>query len=144
MKLTAKGRYAVMAVADLAKYGRSGPVSLTEISLRQGISLSFLEQIFGRLRKAGVVHSSRGAKGGYTLADPTGSVTLDMIITAVDEQVRAHGCDPAKRAGCTGTNAKCLTHDLWGALESHIGEFLSRVTVADVIDDKSFAVEAAQ
>ena len=144
MKLTAKGRYAVMAVADLAKHGQSGPVSLSEISLRQGISLSFLEQIFGRLRRAGVVQSSRGAQGGYALTEPANSVTLDQIIAAVDEQVRAHGCDPAKRAGCTGTNAKCLTHDLWGALESHIGDFLSRVTVADVVEGKSFALEAAQ
>ncbi|WP_026147695.1 RrF2 family transcriptional regulator [Robiginitomaculum antarcticum] len=144
MKLTAKGRYAVMAVADLAKFGAGDPVSLSEISMRQGISLSFLEQIFGGLRRAGLVESSRGAQGGYALARPAATVTLDQIIAAVDEQVRAHGCDPTKRAGCTGGNAKCLTHDLWGALESHIGEFMSRISVADVVDGRAFALEAAQ
>ena len=143
MKLTAKGRYAVMAVADLASQGVGVRVSLSEISERQGISLSFLEQLFGKLRRAGVVESHRGAAGGYSLSTSASRLTLKEIITAVDEDIRAHGCDPESRLACTGMTGKCLTHGLWGALESHIEAFLSDITVDDVVNQRFPVMESA-
>ena len=136
MKLTAKGRYAVMAVADMAAQGISVRSSLTEISQRQGISLSFLEQLFGKLRRAGIVESHRGAMGGYVLADKAADLTLEKIIFAVDEDIKAHGCTPETKIACTGKTDRCLTHNLWGALEDHIEQFLASITVQDVIDGR--------
>ena len=136
MKLTAKGRYAVMAVADMAAQGASARSSLTEISQRQGISLSFLEQLFGKLRRAGIVDSHRGASGGYVLAEKASDLTLEKIIFAVDEDIKAHGCTPEKKLSCTGSSDKCLTHNLWGALENHIEQFLASITVQDVVDGR--------
>ena len=136
MKLTAKGRYAVMAVADMAAQGASARSSLTEISQRQGISLSFLEQLFGKLRRAGIVESSRGAMGGYVLADKAANLTLEKIIFAVDEDIKAHGCTPEAKVACTGRTDRCLTHNLWGALEDHIEQFLASITVQDVVDGR--------
>ena len=146
MKLTAKGRYAVMAVADMAAQGTSIRSSLADISLRQGISLSFLEQLFGKLRRAGIVESSRGAKGGYVLAISAPELTLDRIIFAVDEDIKAHGCTPEAKIACTGKTDKCLTHNLWGALENHIESFLASVTVQDVVDGRlpATTLEAAE
>lgn len=135
MKLTAKGRYAVMAMADLAAQGEVVRSSLSEISERQGISVTFLEQLFGKLRRAGLVESVRGAQGGYTLKVPATELTLDRIIYAVDIDIKAHGCTPQDRVGCTGKTDRCLTHNLWGALENHIESFLASVTVADVVSD---------
>lgn len=137
MKLTAKGRYAVMAVADMAVYqSQAGVVSLSAIAERQGISLAFLEQLFVKIRRAGLVASERGARGGYImLADPS-KLTLDKIIAAVDEDIRVHGCSPQTRTSCTGRSDKCLTHSLWGALEAHIVSFLAGITVQDVIDGR--------
>ena len=134
MKLTAKGRYAVMAVADLAAQGGGAQASLSEIGLRQGISVTFLEQLFGKLRRAGLVESKRGASGGYRLAVAAQDLTLEKIIFAVDEDIKAHGCTPETKMACTGQTGKCLTHNLWGALESHIEQFLASITVQDVID----------
>ena len=136
MKLTAKGRYAVMAVADMAAQGASVRSSLSDISARQNISLSFLEQLFGKLRRAGIVESSRGASGGYVLTTPATDMTLDQIIFAVDEDIKAHGCTPEAKIACTGKTDKCLTHNLWGALENHIEQFLASVTVQDVVDGR--------
>ena len=136
MKLTAKGRYAVMAVADMAAQGISVRSSLTEISQRQGISLSFLEQLFGKLRRAGIVESHRGAMGGYVLADKAADLTLEKIIFAVDEDIKAHGCTPEAKIACTGKTDRCLTHNLWGALEDHIEQFLASITVQDVVDGR--------
>ena len=136
MKLTAKGRYAVMAVADMAAQGASMRSSLTEISKRQGISLSFLEQLFGKLRRAGIVESQRGAAGGYILADKAANLTLEKIIFAVDEDIKAHGCTPEAKIACTGKTDRCLTHNLWGALEDHIEQFLASITVQDVVDGR--------
>lgn len=133
MKLTAKGRYAVMAVADLAAQGPDMTVSLGDISTRQGISLSFLEQLFGKLRRAGLVDSQRGPSGGYRLLTTPESLTLDKVIFAVDEDIKAHGCTPEAKIACTGKSTKCQTHNLWGALENHIEQFLASVTVADVL-----------
>jgi Rrf2 family iron-sulfur cluster assembly transcriptional regulator len=136
VKLTAKGRYAVMAVADMAAQGTSARSSLTEISQRQGISLSFLEQLFAKLRRAGLVESQRGAAGGYVLAEAASDLTLERIIFAVDEDIKAHGCTPEKKLSCTGSSDKCLTHNLWGALEHHIEQFLASITVQDVVDGR--------
>ena len=136
MKLTAKGRYAVMAVADMAAQGASVRSSLTEISQRQGISLSFLEQLFAKLRRAGIVESHRGAAGGYVLAEKAADLTLEKIIFAVDEDIKAHGCTPEAKIACTGKTDRCLTHNLWGALEDHIEQFLASITVQDVVDGR--------
>ena len=125
-----------MAVADMAAQGSSTRSSLTEISRRQGISLSFLEQLFGKLRRAGLVESSRGASGGYVLTAPAAEMTLDRIIFAVDEDIKAHGCTPEAKIACTGKTDKCLTHNLWGALENHIEQFLASVSVQDVVDGR--------
>jgi len=150
VKLTAKTRYAVMAVADMAAQtladGTVMRSSLADISRRQGISLSFLEQLFGKLRRAGIVESSRGAHGGYVLAVSAPDLTLDRIIFAVDEDIKAHGCTPEAKVACTGRTDKCLTHNLWGALENHIEQFLASVTVQDVVDGRLpvSALEAAE
>lgn len=126
------------AIADLAAQsaGSDAPVRvrLSEISERQGLSHAFLEQVFADLRRAGLVDSKRGPKGGYALTKSAGEVALSEIILAVDEEVRAHGCRPEQRLGCTGRTARCLTHNLWGALEDHIGGFLETVTVQMVVD----------
>ena len=144
VKLTAKGRYAVMAVADMAAQGVDMRSSLTEISQRQGISLSFLEQLFGKLRRAGIVESQRGAMGGYVLADKAANLTLEKIIFAVDEDIKAHGCTPEAKIACTGKTDRCLTHNLWGALEDHIEQFLASITVQDVVDGRFPVLEAAE
>jgi len=136
VKLTAKGRYAVMAVADLAAQGEGAQSSLSEIGTRQGISVTFLEQLFGKLRRAGLVQSQRGASGGYRLALAANALTLEKIIFAVDEDIKAHGCSPETKLACTGKTDKCLTHNLWGALENHIEQFLASITVQDVVDGR--------
>ncbi|MGB6231237.1 MAG: Rrf2 family transcriptional regulator [Litorimonas sp.] len=134
MKLSAKGRTAVTAVADLAAVGPGARVRLSEIAERQGLSQSFLEQVFGDLRRAGLVDSKRGPKGGYALTRTADEVRVSDVIAAVEEEVRAKGCNAATVIGCTGRTAKCLTHSLWGALEDHIGGFLSSVTLQNVVD----------
>ncbi len=135
-----------MAVADVAAQGPESVVSLSDISARQGISLSFLEQLFAKIRRAGLVESQRGALGGYKMTMPATELTLDRIIFAVDEDIKAHGCTPETKLACTGRTDKCLTHNLWGALESHIENFLAGITVQDVIDGRLpvAGLEAAQ
>ena len=134
-----------MAVADMAAQssgeGASARSSLTEISQRQGISLSFLAQLFGKLRRAGIVESHRGAAGGYVLVEKAADLTLEKIIFAVDEDIKAHGCTPEAKIACTGKTDRCLTHNLWGALENHIEQFLASITVQDVVDGR-FPVSA--
>lgn len=136
MKLTAKGRYAVMAMVDLAAQGEAACESLQSISSRQNISVSFLEQIFAKLRRAGMVESRRGMAGGYALSAAPNAISLEKIIFAVDEDIKAHGCTPEAKIACTGGTERCLTHNLWGALESHIENFFSDVTLQDVIDGR--------
>ena len=126
----------MMAVADLAAQGTDARASLAEISARQGISVSFLEQLFAKLRRAGLVESTRGAAGGYTLATPARFLTLEKIIDAVDENIKAHGCTPETKIACTGKSGRCITHNLWGALETHIEQFLAGITVQDVVDGR--------
>ena len=133
MKLTSKGRYAVMAMADLAKTNHDQPTSLSEISLRQGISISFLEQIFLKLKKNNLVYSLRGPSGGYLLSKPSNEIKLSSIIKAVDEKVKTVGCKKESRKGCTGKSVKCITHNLWDDLENHINSFFEKNTLHDII-----------
>ena len=137
MKLTSKGRYAVMAMADLAKINANRPTSLSEISLRQGISISFLEQIFLKLRKNNLVQSSRGSSGGYLLTKSPEEIKLLSIIKAVDEKVKTVGCKKESRKGCTGKSVKCITHDLWADLENHINNFFEKNTLKDIVNRTS-------
>ena len=133
MKLTSKGRYAVMAMADLAKSNVQKPTSLTAISLRQGISLSFLEQLFLRLKKNNLVISSRGALGGYNLGRSPDKIKLSEIIKAVDEKIKTVKCKKNSKRGCNGKSVKCITHNLWDDLETHINNFFEKNTLKDII-----------
>ena len=133
MKLTSKGRYAVMAMADLAKVNTDQPINLTEISIRQGISVSFLEQIFLKLKKNNLVQSSRGRSGGYLLSRSPEEIKLSSIIKAVNEEVKTVGCKKESKKGCTGKSVKCITHNLWDDLEIHINNFFEKNTLKDII-----------
>ena len=133
MKLSSKGRYAVMAMADLAKNNAKKPTNLTEISLRQGISLSFLEQLFLKLKKNNLVLSSRGPSGGYILSRDPDEIKLSSIINAVDEKIKTVKCKKESKKGCNGKSIKCITHDLWDDLESHINSFFEKNTLYDII-----------
>lgn len=133
-----------MAIADLAAQGAGETVCLSDIAARQSISLSFLEQLFGKLRRAGLVESQRGASGGYRLVKAPETLSLDAIIFAVDEDIKAHGCTPEAKVACTGGTDRCLTHNLWGALETHIETFLAGITVADVLAQRFPILEAAE
>jgi len=133
MKLTSKGRYAVMAMADLANNNPKRPISITEISLRQGISVSFLEQIFSKLKKNNLVKSSRGPSGGYLLTKSPEEVKLSSIIKAVDEQVKTVGCKKESKKSCNGKSIKCIAHNLWDDLENHINNFFERNTLNDLL-----------
>jgi len=133
MKLTSKGRYAVMAMADLAKSNIKEPTNLKEISLRQGISISFLEQLFLKLRKNNLVQSARGPLGGYVLSKPPEEIKLLSIIRAVDENIKTVKCRKESKKGCNGKSIKCITHNLWDDLETHINKFFEDNTLNDVL-----------
>ena len=133
MKLTSKGRYAVMALADLAKFNSVNPVSLRDISLRQGISLNFLEQIFLKLKKNNIVKSTRGANGGYTLSKDPVQIKLASILNAVDEEVKTVQCKKELKKGCNGKSSKCITHNLWDELEIYINDFFEKKNLKDLI-----------
>ena len=137
MKLTTKGRYAVMAMADLALYKDNGPTSLTDISLRQNISLPYLEQIFIKLKDSNLVKSTRGAKGGYILEKSANEIKISNIIFAVDEEVKTLNCKKESKKGCNGKATKCLTHNLWDELESHINNFFDQKSLEDLVKDNS-------
>jgi Rrf2 family transcriptional regulator, iron-sulfur cluster assembly transcription factor len=130
MRLTTKGRFAVTAMMDLALRGGSGPVTLAEISGRQGISLSYLEQLFGKLRRHALVSSVRGPGGGYRLAKPIQEIAVADVILAVDEPIDATQC--AGKENCKDDH-KCLTHDLWANLNTHIFNYLRSVTLAELV-----------
>ena len=132
MKLTNKGRYAVMAMADLASNAKEGPISLSEISLRQNISLAYLEQIFLKLKNNKLVKSSRGANGGYILVKPASEIKLSNIIYAVDEEVRTLNCKKNSKRGCNNKLTKCITHNLWDELDRHINSFFEKVKLQDL------------
>ena len=133
MKLTSKGRYAVMAMADLAKYNVKKPTNLTEISLRQGISIAYLEQLFLKLRKNNLVQSARGPSGGYVLSKPPGDIKLLSIIRAVDEKIKTVKCRKESKKSCNGKSIKCITHNLWDDLEAHINKFFEDNTLKDIL-----------
>jgi Rrf2 family iron-sulfur cluster assembly transcriptional regulator len=140
MQISTRGRYAVMAMADLAARQADGclcgPVCLAEIAARQQLSLSYLEQLFGKLRRAGLVASARGPGGGYRLARPAGTIAVADIVAAVEESIRTTRCD-LEAGGCMaradGTIGPCQTHDLWEELGQQIRFFLEGVTLADVV-----------
>ena len=136
MKLTTKGRYAVMAMADLAANQKSKPVSLNEISLRQNISLSYLEQLFSKLKNEKLVKSIRGPAGGYILEKNPKEISISNIIFAVDEQVKTLNCKKDSKKGCNGKTVKCITHNLWDDLEQHINNFFDNVSLNDLIKQK--------
>jgi Rrf2 family transcriptional regulator, iron-sulfur cluster assembly transcription factor len=137
MRLSTKGRYAVMAMADLAQHEAANkPVSLADIAQRQEISLSYLEQLFAKLRRSGLVKSVRGPGGGYRLSRPSGEMRISDVIVAVDEPIAATRCKPGSAKGCTGQGARCVTHDLWEELGRQIHVFLSSVTLADVVEKR--------
>lgn len=136
MKLNTKGRYAVMAMIDLAKHSAERPVTLADIARRQDISLSYLEQLFAKLRRGGLVASARGPGGGYRLARGAGETRIADIILAVDEPIKTTRCELGSPRGCTGKQTRCLTHDLWEELGRQIHIYLSSVTVSDVLNRK--------
>ena len=136
MKLTSKGRYAVMALVDLARFDNINPVSLRDISLRQGISLDYLEQIFSKLKRNNIVKSIRGTQGGYILSKNPNDIKLTNIFYAVDEKVKTVQCKKDSKKGCTGKTTKCITHDLWDELETHINSFFENKSLEDLINNK--------
>ena len=136
MKLTTKGRYAVMAMADLASYQNGKPVSLNDISLRQNISLSYLEQLFSKLKNEKLVKSIRGPAGGYVLERNPKDIKISNIILAVDEQIKTLNCKKESKKGCHGKTVKCITHNLWDDLEQHINHFFDNVSLSDLIKQK--------
>ena len=135
MKLTSKGRYAVMALVDLAKFNNLNPVSLRDISIRQGISLDYLEQIFSKLRKKEIVQSVRGNQGGYVLNKKAKEIKLTNIFEAVDEKVKTVQCKKESKKGCNGKSTKCITHNLWDELEIHINTFFQNKSLKDLLNN---------
>ena len=133
MKLNSKGRYAVMALADMASFSTQNPVSLRDISLRQNISLVYLEQIFSKLKKNNIVKSIRGTNGGYILTKDPEKIKLSDIFLAVDEKVKTVQCKKESRKGCNGKLTKCITHNLWDDLEMHINEFFDKKNLRDLL-----------
>jgi len=143
MKLTTKGRYAVTAMLDLSLHDSNGPVSLVEISERQDISLSYLEQLFSKLRKQGLVNSMRGPGGGYSLSRKPDDIAISNIIMAVDENIDVTNCGNAA-GGCKETNKRCLTHNLWMDLSNRIQTFLDEISLKDLMDKRDVLEVAAR
>ncbi len=133
MKLSTKGRYAVTAMADIALHSKGRPLSLSEISERQKISLAYLEQLFGKLRRAGLVRSMRGPGGGYTLARDAEDIAISQIMAAVEEKLQATQCSGEVGEGCAVAGTRCLTHNLWERLSAHVHLFLQQTSLQDVI-----------
>lgn len=131
MKLTSKGRYAVTAILDIALNTENGPVSLADISERQHISLSYLEQLFAKLRRHGLVKSVRGPGGGYQLGQPSNKISIGMIIAAVNENITVTRC--LGQGDCKG-GQQCLTHSLWDELSQRIENFLNEITLAELVE----------
>ncbi|MEJ0024152.1 MAG: Rrf2 family transcriptional regulator [Alphaproteobacteria bacterium] len=147
MRLTSKGRYAVMAMADLSVHGAHGMVRLQEIAARQAISQPYLEQLFSRLKRAGLVEGVRGPNGGYRLSRPAEEVSVAEVIAAVDETIATNACRAGGPIGCTGRKERCLTHNLWAALGDRINDFLDDVSLADLAAGRvapAAAVEPAE
>ena len=138
MKLTTKGRYAVMAMADLATNENLKPISLSEISVRQNISLSYLEQLFVKLRNNHLVKSVRGPHGGYILEKKAKDIKLSSIIYAVNEEVKTLNCKKNSKKGCGGRTIKCITHNLWDDLEKHINGFFENKNLNELVSRQEF------
>jgi len=139
VKMSAKGRYAVMALADLAAQGRPGPVTLYDIAERQDISLSYLEQLFAKLRRRDLVKSVRGPGGGYLLGRDPSEMPISDIVMAVDEPGAGSRCTPAQPLSCRDSEVRCLTHDLWEELGNQMYHYLRSVTLEDVIKQRILA-----
>ena len=137
MKLTSKGRYAVMALVDLARFDNLKPFTIRPRDLRQGISLDYLEQIFSKLRKKEIVQSIRGTQGGYILNKNAKEIKLTNIFDAVDEKVKTVQCKKESKKGCNGKAEKCLTHNLWDELENHINNFFDQKSLEDLLKDNN-------
>ena len=133
MKLNSRGRYAVMALADMANFDMKNPISLRDISLRQNISLVYLEQIFLKLKKNDIVKSVRGTNGGYILTKDPEQIKLSNIFLAVDEKVKTVQCKRESKKGCNGKLTKCITHNLWDELELHINDFFDKKNLGDLL-----------
>ena len=133
MKLTTKGRYAVMAMADLASYSKNKPVSLSEISKRQNISLAYLEQLFIHLKEDKLVKSVRGVKGGYALVKPASEIKLSNIFHAVNEEIKTLNCKKDSKKGCNNKSVKCITHNLWDKLDMHINGFFENIKLEELV-----------
>ena len=137
MKLTSKGRYAVMALADIATFNLREPVSLRDISLRQGISLDYLEQLFLKLKKNKIVNSIRGKKGGYILSKDASDIKISDIFFAVDEEIKTIGCEKHSKKTCNGKSDKCISHNLWDELEDYINDFFKSKSLGDLVNQKN-------
>ena len=133
MKLNTRARYAVMALADIAKFDKQNPISLRDISLRQSISLVYLEQIFSKLKKNNIVKSIRGTNGGYILAKDPEQIKLSNIFSAVEEKIKTKQCKKESKKGCNGKSTKCITHYLWDELEIHINNFFDKKNLGDLL-----------
>lgn len=134
MRLTSKGRYAVMALADLAAHSGEGrSIPLQDIAQRQDISLSYLEQLFARLRRAGIVIGARGPGGGYKLARPAPDIAISDVIVAVDEPIKTTRCREGSLKSCQGRTGRCIAHDLWDELGRQIQVFLAGISLDDVV-----------
>tara|TARA_Y100000590_G_scaffold280302_1_gene314890 strand:- start:204 stop:611 length:408 start_codon:yes stop_codon:yes gene_type:complete len=133
MRLNTKSRYAVMALADMANFKENIPISLRDISLRQSISLLYLEQIFSKLKKNNIVKSVRGINGGYVLIKNPKQIKISEIFLALDEKVKTTGCEIHSKKGCNGRSAKCITHNLWDELDIHINTFFENKNLEDLI-----------
>ena len=133
MKLTTKGRYAVMAMADLASYSKDKPVSLSEIAIRQNISLAYLEQLFIRLKEKKLVKSVRGVHGGYILNLPASEIKISNIFFAVNEEIKTLNCKKDSKKGCNNKSIKCITHNLWDKLDNHINGFFENVKLEELV-----------
>jgi Rrf2 family transcriptional regulator, iron-sulfur cluster assembly transcription factor len=135
MKLTTKSRYAVMAMADLAAQDADqGPVLLARLAANQGLSIAYLEQLFAKMARAGLVAGQRGPRGGYRLAKPLEQICIADIVFAVDEPTKATRCQLDSTRGCLPGGERCLTHDLWAAMTNQIDQFLAAITLADVVN----------
>ena len=135
MRLNTKSRYAVMALADMASFKENKPISLRGISLRQSISILYLEQIFLKLKRNNIVKSTRGIKGGYVLVKNPKQIKLSEIFLALDENVKTIGCEKHSKKGCNGRSSKCITHYLWDELDMHINTFFENKNLDDLISN---------
>lgn len=142
MKMSTKGRYAVMAMIDIAQHSGELPISLSEIALRQDISQEYLEQLFGKLRRVGLVTSARGPGGGYMLARPASEIAVSEVILAVDEPLRVTRCEGDAVDGCV-KGERCCAHDLWSSLGRQMMYFLESVTLEDVVEKRNLALAAS-